>query len=528
MRISRLLTRSTPILLAAILLAPALPLPAQQDTASTPPPTAPSTIVRTARLSFFSGDLKVQRADNTGEDAAALNMPLTAGTRLVTGDAATAEVEFEDGSIARLTPHSSLSIDTLSLDPQNTAHTELTLLNGLAYFELRQSDASTYLIDADGIDASPAENTVFRIALNEPPPVFAVFSGSIATASQQGFSATVKSGESLRPDPEDPTRYFLNPQLATSTWDAWNQSRDQLAADQAASRTAARDAYAGAQGDGWSDLDANGTWYSTSDSDGSQDDIWQPAAAAGDDSGDSFDPYGDGAFVWTGANYSWASAYTWGWLPYRCGRWIWYPGFGWAWKPNRFCGTFGFQAGGISIGHHPPRYKIIHIPFPRPEPIHPILRVHSDVAPRPKSQPAASSSETRLAGNFVALPLPVIGAPALAAAADGGGGTSSVVGSALYRDYPVELASRQPIFGTLPTSTLQRPVIPGETPIWTPHPGSPTDPRPITLRPESTIPTNPRSETPHYDRTPSAPRSAPPPPARSAPSPPAPSTSKPK
>ncbi len=505
-------SRSIAMLASAVLLSITMvspfTLPAQQDAAATPPPTAPKTIVRTARLSFFSGDLKVQRSDNTGEDAAALNMPLTAGTRLVTGDAATAEVEFEDGSVARLTPHSALSIDTLLLDPQNAAHTELTLLNGLAYFELRQTGANTYLVDAAGIDATPAENTVFRIALNDPPPVFSVFSGSITAGSEEGFSATVKTGESLRPDPDDATRYFLNQQLATESSDAWNQSRDQAAADQSASRTAAREGYAGAQGDGWADLDANGTWYSITNPDGSQGEIWQPAAAAGDDSGDSFDPYGDGAFVWTGGSYYWASAYTWGWLPYRCGRWIWYPGFGWAWKPNRFCGTWGFQAGGIFIGRHPQHYKIIQVPFPRPEPIHPILRVHNPVPPKGDPRPVVSgSSQVKMAENFVATPLPLAGPPA----PTGG----FVLGSALYRDYPVESASRQPILGAIAKDPEQpsafAPVVVG----WTPHQPA-SEPHPVS------VPTRVHTTSPA-----AAPRPASPPPASHSSPPPAP-VSKPK
>jgi hypothetical protein len=419
-------------------------LHAQEDASATLRPAAPKTVIRTARLSFYSGDLKVQRSDNTGEDTAALNMPLTAGTRLVTGDSATAEVEFEDGSVARLAPHSALSIDTLSLDAQNIAHTELTLLNGLGYFELRHTEASTYLVDAAGVDVSPAENAVLRITLNDPPPVFSVFSGSITTGSDEGFSATVKAGESLRPDPDAATQYLLNQQLASDTWDAWNQARDQAAADQSASRTAAREGYAGAQGDGWSDLDANGTWYSTTNPDGSHGEIWQPAAAAGDDSGDDFDPYGDGAFVWSGGGYYWASAYTWGWLPYRCGRWIWYPGFGWAWKPNHFCGTWGFQAGGIFIDRHPEHYKVIHVPFLRPEPIHPILRVHNPVPPKGEPRPVSTgTSETKLAGNLEAIPLPLVGPPAQV------GGSGTMVGSALYRDYPVEATSRQPVLGTI-------------------------------------------------------------------------------
>ncbi len=462
-----------PLLIAAAL-ASALQA---QDSAGPPesqvgaPPAAvqPAPISRAARLSWFHGDLQVQHADNTAStptpnnpnpESAVLNMPIPEGSRLVTGDDAEAEIEFEDGSVARMTPKSALSLDSLSASGK-TASTRLSLLSGLAYFELRHAATATYIISAGTLLASPADNVVFRIALDQPPALVSVLSGTLTVSADNytessaeasaptGFTATVKAGECLTADPNDPTRYFLNPQLAENDWDTWNQSRDVTAETEAATRTTARDDYAGTQGFGWSDLDANGTWYSVTNPDGSTSELWQPTIAAdpgpeasgsadaGDDA-DAFDPYGEGAFVYSGGAYLWASGYSWGWLPYRCGRWNYYPLFGWGWSPNRVCRTIGFGgAGGINIGRHPRRYNVVR--FPPITPIHPIIRVHTG-DPRTPVAPRGIVTTVKLAG-LNATPLLPLAAPVTP--------VSGFVGGSLYRDFPVQAETHKPILGTI-------------------------------------------------------------------------------
>jgi hypothetical protein len=43
----------------------------------------------------------------------------------------------------------------------------------------------------------------------------------------------------------------------------------------------------------------------------------------------------DGAWgFYPGFGYMFASAYPWGWMPYRYGSWAFVPGFGWGWQPG--------------------------------------------------------------------------------------------------------------------------------------------------------------------------------------------------
>ncbi len=60
--------------------------------------------------------------------------------------------------------------------------------------------------------------------------------------------------------------------------------------------------------------------------------MWQPYFT-----GVGWDPFMDGAWgFYPGVGYMFASAYPWGWLPYRYGSWAFAPGFGWGWQPGNW------------------------------------------------------------------------------------------------------------------------------------------------------------------------------------------------
>lgn len=260
--------------LLPLTLALALPLFSQDDQGQNTPP------VRTARISFLSGSVTV---DGNGQSfAVQLNMPAVAGQRIATGDDGQTEIEFEDGSVVRLTPNSSISLNALDLDNSNHMSTQIQPLTGLLYFETRASGTSTYFVDAAGEQIAPQENSVFRIGMDALPAEISVLQGSVSVSRQGGFSAVLKSGETLRGDESDNTRYFLSQGVSEQTWDKWNEDRDQEALNEANQRTEARDTLEGTQGYGWSDLDAYGNWYNLP----GEGLVWQPTGA--DASG--FDP----------------------------------------------------------------------------------------------------------------------------------------------------------------------------------------------------------------------------------------------
>ena len=91
---------------------------------------------RAARLSYLQGTVSVAHADDAAGEPAQLNMPLVQGLRLATGDDGQAEIEFEDGSLVRMTPNSTLSLNNLSVDGSGDFQTQLALMRGLIYAEL--------------------------------------------------------------------------------------------------------------------------------------------------------------------------------------------------------------------------------------------------------------------------------------------------------------------------------------------------------------------------------------------------------
>jgi len=354
-------------------------------------------------------------------------MPLVEGDRISTGDDGQAEVEFEDGSVVRLTPASSLTLEQLSLNG-SSASTRLGLDAGQFYLSLRVSGKGSYYVDAGGDGISLSENSVIRVKLDQPPAEIGVMQGAVVVERQGGFSAEVHGGESLKDDPKSASRYLLTENVPSDSWDEWNEQREQAAANEADQRTAARDDYAGQQGYGWSDLDSNGTWY---DAPG-QGRVWQPYGA---DSA-SWDPYGYGSWVYyPGSGYVWASSYSWGWTPYRCGSWGYWSGFGWGWSPVIGCGGYGWGFGGgggyyVNVSSWPSRY----VPLRRPVtgvPVHgrPVIAGRPG-RPVPIQRPVGPVTRPVQWNGRQVQALRPVGQPLTPHG-------ESAVGSSLRRDFPV-------------------------------------------------------------------------------------------
>ena len=416
--------------------------------------------VRAARLTSSQGSVTVSDGTNPAVPAQ-MNVPLPAGVQVATGDDGQAEIEFEDGSVARLTPNSALSLDRLDVAPGQIFVTDLSLLRGLAYFELRATQEYVYSINAGGDMVSPVENATIRVNFDESPASFAVLDGTAEVQRTNSYQAEVRAGETLRGDASSPARYSLSEQIAEDSWDQWNADMDAQASQQADDSTSVRESYAGAQGYGWSDLDADGTWYNVP----GQGEVWQPYAAEDDA---DFDPYGNGAWVsYPGTGYLWASAYPWGWTPYRCGAWSYYNGFGWGWAPGATCGGFGwgFAGGGflVNISVGPRGYRPVHVPVGRPGPVHPVIPVRIAGNPGHKFDHVMPAAERR--------PRQIGGVTAQPIAHSGVVGGRAYANASLGRDFPIDRTTHKASMGiasTRPTNVYrvgqrqQQSQIPGQ------------------------------------------------------------------
>lgn len=411
----------------------------------------PASGMRAARLSFVQGRVQVLNADNTQLDDAQANLPLIEGQRIATGEDGQAEVELEDGSVARITPQSSITLTRMNSD-QGRFLTQISLDQGMAYFELRVAGDNGYYVMAAGSGITPVENASFRVSLDQPPLEVAVLQGNVHLEREGGYSTNVRTGEQFEGDSGDASRYFLSKSTRQDSWDNWNEEREQAAASEAAQRTQARDDYAQDSGYGWSDLDANGNWYDLP----GQGRVWQPPVAVDA----SWDPYGYGNWVWyPGSGYVWVSGYNWGWTPFYCGSWSYWDNFGWGWRPAGGCSRWGWGYGPtmtwrVNVVNPPRVWRPVQRPIPGPGGpggVHPVIPVRRGPAPvRPIGRP--QPRPVMFAGKEIQPLRPVGGAYT-----PRGG---SAVGSSLQKDFP--LRNRQPVMGTVraPQDGNSRPMRP--------------------------------------------------------------------
>jgi hypothetical protein len=282
---------------------------------------------RAVRLSNVDGTVHVSQGGQVLAETAVANAPLFEGTQVVTGDDGRAEIQFDDGSIARISPNSSLTLKVLK--GQGATGEALMVLDvGLGYFELQGSpESGSVRVQFGNSVVTSTGAAVVRVDLDNPSGQLSVFSGNAHLERGKAVSLDVHGGESITLSASDASQYNLVESIEPDSWDTWNSDRDSALDGAATARTATTNGFADNANPAWNDLDANGSWYNVP----GQGNVWSPYEAADA----SWDPYGDGDWMFTPAyGYIWASGYSWGYLPYHCGLWNWYDGFGWGWAPG--------------------------------------------------------------------------------------------------------------------------------------------------------------------------------------------------
>ena len=322
--------------------------------------------VRAVRLSNISGSVQISLGADVTFSQAYPNMPLTEGARLEAGDDGRAEIQFEDGSVARLTPNSSVSLSALRRDGSGVPVNGIEVLSGLAYFEIGKVREQPFTIEFNNVQVTPSKGTIVRVNLDANPPELSVMHGSAHLSGGSFYEVDVRENQTIKFDASDPARYDTVVGVNGDTWDEWNADRDQALAALSAQET--REAALNGGGAGWSDLDYYGNWYSMP----GYGNVWSPNGA-----GMGWDPYGSGYWgYYPGAGYQWISGNPWGWLPYRCGSWNYFNSYGWGWSPNScgngwgFGNSFGPGSGGIIVVGAPKNYRLPQRPE-RPHPVAP-------------------------------------------------------------------------------------------------------------------------------------------------------------
>jgi FecR protein len=319
---------------------------------------------RAVRLSDVDGQVQLSQGSQVLASQAMVNAPLFEGTQITTSDDGRAEIQFEDGSVARISPNSQLTLTTLR-QQGNSTETEITLDTGLGYFEIQNGAQSGHLKIRFGDSVATASGfTILRVNLDSPPGELAVLSGNAHLDGPNSIALDMHGGQSVKLNGDTAGNYVMSEVIEPDSWDAWNSDRDQALTAQEAQRTAATGNLPDSNNPAWSDLDANGNWYNVP----GQGYVWSPNEA--ENAG--WDPYGCGNWMWTpGYGYVWVSCESWGYMPYNSGAWSYYDGFGWGWAPG-FGGPWwggGIYVINVNINRTPYLYKP---PLrPRGGPVHP-------------------------------------------------------------------------------------------------------------------------------------------------------------
>jgi hypothetical protein len=347
-------------------------------------------------LSSVDGQVQLAQGTQILATQAPVNTPLFEGTQISTSEDGRAEIQFEDGSVARVSPNSSLTLSALSQDGA-TMQTDLTLNSGLGYFEIQGNGQANQIRVHFGNDVATVSGfTVLRVNLDYLPGDVAVFSGN-AHVEGSTLALDLHGGQSVKLNAADTGNYTVAETIEPDSWDTWNSDRDQALTTQESQRSAATNGQPNASNPAWSDLDANGNWYNVP----GQGYVWSPYAAESA----SWDPYGCGSWMWTPRfGYMWVSCEPWGYMPYASGMWSYYDGFGWGWAPGVGYPWWGGGVGwGFHLGSTPVHYRPPRRPpgGPHGGPIHPSGRY----------QPYPLVTVNRLHDGMVGAPIRTRNAP---------------------------------------------------------------------------------------------------------------------
>ncbi len=321
------LSRSNMILLAAAACA-LLALPALADSQA-----------RIVRLSDVQGSVQIDKNTGLGFESAFLNLPITQGAQVRTHDRGRAEIEFEDGSTLRLTPNTTVEFSTLGLSDSGKRMSVINLVEGMAYVNWLGKSGDQFSLNFSREKISLDHAAHFRVQTSTQMARLAVFKGDVDVDGPAG-KVTVEKKKMASFDASDSDKYTLAKNVEEAPLDSWDKEASSYH-DQYAKNNSSPYGY------GASDLNYYGS-YSNVPGYGM---MWQPFFT-----GVGWDPFMNGAWSWyPGYGYMFASAYPWGWMPYRYGSWMSVPGMGWMWQPGGYSNwlTVPRFAGTLPANFHP-------------------------------------------------------------------------------------------------------------------------------------------------------------------------------
>jgi FecR protein len=277
--------------------------------------------VRIVRLSAVQGEVQIDRAAGQGFEKAFLNLPITQGARIRTGQDGFAEVEFEDASTLRIAPGSTIEFPQLVLDDSGTKLSTVNVALGTAYLTFAAAKQNQLTLTFDREHVTLAKPTHLRLQVGHTKAEVAVFSGDAQVGGPSGVFEVQKKQSALF-DLASQDQYTVAKNVPEASYDSWDKHQDQFHQRDLQKTALNNSPYAYGSGD----LSYYGS-FTTLPGYGM---MWQPYFVNA-----GWDPFMDGAWAfYPGMGYGWVSAYPWGWTPYHYGSWMFVPSYGWMWQPG--------------------------------------------------------------------------------------------------------------------------------------------------------------------------------------------------
>jgi FecR protein len=284
--------------------------------------------VRIVRLSDVEGTVQIERAPGEGLEKAFLNLPIVQGSQLKTGNDGRAEVEFEDGSTARIGPNSQLAFVHLSLGDNGEKLNTMQLNRGTFYGSVHEKNGDEFQLKFAQESITVPQIARYRVVIGDPHAVtVAVFKGKVEATGPTGtIEILEKHSAKINPEATDSAQkhaIVVAKNYDEDPLDGWDRQQNDYHERYA---TTGGSDFSSPYGYGISDLNYYGAFnmipgYGYA---------WQPFFANA-----GWNPFMDGAWAfYPGAGYMWVSGYPWGWMPYYYGSWANAPGYGWIWQPG--------------------------------------------------------------------------------------------------------------------------------------------------------------------------------------------------
>lgn len=298
------------------------PAETMSTTTTSAQPAAVSPGVRIVRLSQVTGEVQLDRQTGNGFEGAFANLPIVQGSKLRTGEGV-AEVEFEDNSSLRLTPHSLVEFSALSMSPSGVRTSTIHVAGGAVYASTTKSKDSNVNITFGKETLALSPGSHIELALDGKQPRLDVLDGTVA-ATNGATTTEIGKKKGMLFDPAGtaaPTLVSKNEKGPYADWDKQQVEYHNHFAPASSSH------YAGTP---YSYGLADMNYYGGFSNMGGCGMMWQPYLV-----GAGWSPFSNGTWAWyPGAGYSWVSPYPWGWTAFHSGMWNYCPGAGWGWQPN--------------------------------------------------------------------------------------------------------------------------------------------------------------------------------------------------